>query len=100
MTANNEAKWPSKIIPRHGAADWTNGYNEAVDAYRLAAEYEKQKRQRLLERVSVEGIVRAFSNSLTHMGMDEIKSNPSWNYVGLAYHLSTSINALIAKGEK
>jgi recombinational DNA repair ATPase RecF len=51
--------------------------------------------------VSVEGIVREFSKSLDYMKMGELKSNPRWNYVGLAYHFAQALHLRIyGKGEK
>ena len=45
--------------------------------------------------VSVEDIVRVFSISLDEMKMGELKSNPSWNYIGLAYKLAQAIVDLL-----
>lgn len=42
---------------------------------------------------SVEKIVQVFSKTLDEMEMSELKSNPSWNYVGLAYKLAQAIRS-------
>jgi len=47
----------------------------------------------------IEEIVKVFSITLDEMKMGELKCNPSWNYVGLAYKLAHKIHSLYTHKE-